>query len=72
MVLPQKQWNEKSAKNTSKDEVERSLNFKTNRDNFMYNFFYTNVSHFSENLELMLEYEIHKRTIKNALDCLEE
>ena len=50
--------------NTSKYEVESYFNLKTSRDNFTYNFFYTNIYEFSGNLERMIDEGMYKRTIK--------
>ena len=48
---------------TDKDEVEGYFNFKTTRNNIMYNLFYSNISEFSSNLQGMLDEGTYKTTI---------
>ena len=40
---------------TDKYEVEASFNFKTSINNIMHNFFYSNISEFSGNSQVMLD-----------------
>ena len=63
MITPLKKYKEKTMTTTSKDEVEGYFYFKTSRYNFMYTFFYTNISEFSGNLEGILDEATKKITI---------
>ena len=50
---------------TDKEDVEGSFNLKTSRNNTMHTFFYSNISEFSGNTELMLDEGKYKTTIQN-------
>ena len=47
------------------DEVERYFNYKTVKNNIMYNLFYSNISDFSGNVQGMLVEQTYKTTIQN-------
>ena len=55
----------KSMTYTDKVEVDGSFNLKTLKHNIMHNFFYSNISDFSGNLQGMLHEGTYKTTIEN-------
>ena len=64
MLSPQKLDKERILTTTSKDEIEGYFNLKTIRYNFMYAFFYLDVSKFDGNFEENIDERMYKRTIK--------
>ena len=56
----------KSMTTTDRDEVESSFNLKISRNNIMCTFFYSNISEFTVNLDIILDEGVYKISIQNT------
>ena len=55
----------KSMTTTDKEYVDGSFNLKTSRHNIIYTFFYSNISDFEVDLEVMIDEGTYKKSIQN-------